>query len=325
MARRKRRTREQRHDQPPNPLASATEEAPRESTDSERWGFEEGTEIAPGRRALQRLGGGDTYEAYLAWDDTLHATVVVKILRPHVAQNRNDLEHLKREVQTLNRLAHPTIVRCFGAVTSGPRPHLVLEHLEGPRLSTFIRRFGPLPIEQMLPLGLRICSALHYLETQRIVHLDVKPSNIVMSADPRLIDFSIARSWKRALQLTTDVGTRRFMAPEQCLPGERGEVGAPADIWGLGMTMYRAITGESAFDFIAPKEEKDPLLRYPQLTEEPHQLPDEIPIQVREPVMACLASDPAARPAAAALSAALEPLVALLPTARPLGRRRPRL
>lgn len=296
-----------------------------EEKEKRRWAFDEGDEIAPGRYVLKRLGGGAAYEAHVAWDDMLHTTVVVKVLRPDHVESKRNLEHLRREVKILRQLNHPIIVRCFGAVTSGERPHIVLEHLEGLRLSTLIRKYGFLPIEQLLPLGLQICGALHYTHAHNIVHLDVKPANIVMSADPRLIDFSIARTFRQAAELTGDVGTRRFMAPEQCLPGKRGIVGPPADVYGLGATLYRAITGDYAFEFTAPRTEPDPFVKFPQLTQEPRPLSDQVPVQLREPVMATLHPDPAKRPTAADLSAQLQPLVALLPTSRPLGRRRPRL
>jgi serine/threonine protein kinase len=300
-------------------------EAEEEDKEKRRWAFEEGDEIAPGRYVLKRLGGGAAYEAHVAWDDMLHTTVVVKVLRPDHVDSKRNLEHLRREVKILRQLNHPIIVRCFGAVTSGERPHIVLEHLEGLRLSTLIRKYGSLPIEQLLPLGLQICAALHYTHAHKIVHLDVKPANIVMSADPRLIDFSIARSFRQAAELTGDVGTRRFMAPEQCLPGKRGIVGPPADVYGLGATLYRAITGDYAFEFTAPRTEPDPFVKFPQLSQAPQPLSEEIPVQLREPVMATLHPDPAKRPTAAELSARLQPLVAMLPSARPLGRRRPRL
>lgn len=307
------------------PPATAGAEQPASPEHPKKWRFAEGAEIVPGRHALTLLGAGTAFEAYLAWDDDLHTTVVVKILKPHLVGNRRELEHLRREVQILKRLAHPVIVRSFDAVTGGPRPHIVLEHLEGPRLSSLIRRYGPLPLEQLLPLALQICSALHYLETQRVVHLDIKPANIVMSASPRLIDFSLARSWKLAAEIPRGVGTRRYMAPEQCLPGERGVVGAPADIYGLGATLYRAISGDLPFSEWPPKEERDPLVKYPQLTKEPRPLPVTVPEPVAEPVMACLDPDPSGRPTAAELSSGFEALVGLLPKARPLGRRRPRL
>ena len=92
----------------------------------------------------------------------------------------------------LRTLAHPMLLRSYGAQLGGERPHLVLEHIEGPRLSTLMRRYG-MSLEQLLPLALNLCAVLHYLAHERVVHLDVKPSNIIMGGEPRLIDLSIAR------------------------------------------------------------------------------------------------------------------------------------
>ena len=75
---------------------------------------------------------------------------------------------------------------------------MVLEHIDGPRLSSLIRRHGPLPEQQYLPLAIDIASALHYLRYVDVVHLDIKPSNIIMGAPARLIDLSVARSRERA-------------------------------------------------------------------------------------------------------------------------------
>ena len=106
------------------------------------------------------------------------------------------------------RVNHPVLLRSFDAVLDGLRPHLVLEHLEGPRLSKLlVREYGPLPPEQLLPLALQLSSALHYLHQEGFVHLDVKPGNIIMGAPPRLIDMSVARSVASAGTLERVVGT----------------------------------------------------------------------------------------------------------------------
>src|SRR5918997_2473880 len=87
-----------------------------------RWGLAEGDEIAPGRHALRRLGGGHRYEAYLSFDDHLHAVVVVKLIRPHLVDDEHTLAGLRAEAQMLRRLSHPVILRAFDAVLGGPRP-----------------------------------------------------------------------------------------------------------------------------------------------------------------------------------------------------------
>jgi len=271
-----------------------------------KWELREGDEIAPGRSALRRLGGGTRYEAYLAFDEHLHAIVVVKLIRPHLIEHAGALAGLASEVEILDGLDHPVIVRGFGHVLDGPRPHVVLEHLEGPRLSSLIRRYGPLPPEQLVPLATQLCSALHYLAAEEIVHLDVKPSNTIMSAPPRLIDLSVAMPLAAARALERSRGTDAFMAPEQCDPVALGPVGAAADVFGLGATLYMAATGERPFPDADHKSD-DPVARWPQLDTDPN--PVLLPSQVAAPVLACLQRSPVERPSPAELSDALEPVL----------------
>jgi serine/threonine protein kinase len=289
----------------------------------ERWGFGEGAEIAPGRHAVKRLGGGHRYDAYLAWDDHLRTLVVVKVVRPHLVDDARTLEGLAGEARMLERLSHPVLLRSFDAVLEGPRPHLVLEHLEGPRLSSLLRRYGPLPAEQLLPLAIQVAAALHYIAAEGVVHLDVKPSNIIMAGPPRLIDLSVAMDAEAAARLDHHVGTDAYMAPEQCDPAGFGGVGPAADVWGLGATLYRAATGERAFS--DPGGDGDrPERRWPQLVEEPRPFGAKVAPQVAHPVLAALAHAPGDRPTAGELADELEPVLAGLPGPR-LSRLKPRL
>src|SRR5918999_6392050 len=209
------------------------------------WHFHEGAAIAPGRTVLKQLGGGSRYEALLVWDERRFAMMVAKALRPDQAADEHALRELRREAEALERLAHPVIVRGFGAVLDGPHPHLLIEHLEGPTLRRVIKKGGPLPLQQVLPLALHLAAALHYMARERMVHLDVKPDNIVMGVPPRLIDLSIACDLERAARLRGPIGTDSYMAPEQC--GEGGRIGTAADVFGLGATLFHAITGHKPF------------------------------------------------------------------------------
>jgi eukaryotic-like serine/threonine-protein kinase len=305
--------------------AAKTESAQAASKPEEsRWGLREGDEIVPGRHVLRRLGGGFRYEAYLAWDDRLYAVVVVKVLRPGLVESERALRGLGEEAEMLSRLDHPVIVRGFDAVLDGPRPHLVLEHLEGPRLSTLVRKYGPLPVEQLVPLAVQLCSALHYLHGEGVVHLDVKPSNIIMGAPPRLIDLSVALTAAKCQTLDVPVGTDAYMAPEQCDPEALGPVGTPADIWGLGVTLYRAATGERPFREPAGRDAA-PEERWPQLVEAPEPLDGgRVGPALGEPIMSCLAHEPSPRPKPHELAAVLEPVLGALPKPR-LSRLKPRI
>jgi serine/threonine protein kinase len=286
----------------------------RPAPDKTGWEFAEGDDIVPGRQAVRPLGGGNRYEAWLAWDERMRALVVAKLIRPDQAADASARRTLAREAAMLARLAHPLLVRSFGSDAHGPRPHLVLEFVEGPRLSTLIRRFG-LVLEQVVPLALNLCSALHYMAEEGVVHLDVKPRNIIMAGSPRLIDLSIARPLDDIHSLTGPAGTDAYMAPEQADPARRAEIGPPSDVWGLGVTVHEAFTG--LLPFPRPSEHE----RHPQLTHGPR-IAEGVPPKLEPLVLSCLERRPADRPTAAELGDALEPFVAALPAPK-LGRFRP--
>ena len=272
------------------------------------WEFREGEEIAPGLTALQLLGGGTRYEAFLAFDEQLHHATVVKMLRPDRTENEDALLGLRDEARLLGSLNHPAIARVLRTAIDHERPHIVLELVEGPRLSTLIRRFGPLELEQAAPLAVEVASALHYLHGLGAVHLDVKPKNLIMGAPPRLIDLSIARSLVVAASLTIPVGTDAYMAPEQCRP-EQGLVGPAADVWGLGATLHEALRGEPAFPRGSRARGASPAQRWPQLERTPAPLPAWIPSELSEVTEAALAYEAADRPTAREVAETVEPLL----------------
>ena len=171
----------------------------------------------------------------------------------------------------------------------------------------------------MLPLGLQLCSAVHYMGTRDVVHLDIKPRNIIMTGPPRLIDFSLALRTDELAGVSSPVGTPKYMAPEQCDPARFRELGSATDVWGIGVTLYWALAKRSPFP--APSSEEDAPLeqRYPQLVHEPAPLPADVPAALAELIRATLAPRPEDRPTAGQVAAELEPLVAALPSPR-LGR-----
>lgn len=281
------------------------------------WGFAEGDAITAELTALRKLGGGSAYEAWLAFDEITWLPVVVKVLRPDQVADERSLQGLRREARALERLNHPVTVRGLRHEAEGERPHLVLEQVDGPRLSTLVRKHGPLQPAQYLPLAIDVASALHYFGRMGWVHLDVKPSNVIMGAPARLIDLSVARPLDDAASLRQPVGTDAWMAPEQCAPGEEwGVSGSASDVWGLGATLFHAVTGQRPF------AGKRGVLRlrpeassgaYPQLVGEPGELPRDVPGPVAEIIRACLQKRPEDRPLPAEVTDALEPVLAALP------------
>jgi serine/threonine protein kinase len=194
-------------------------------------------------------------------------------------------------------------------------------------LRQLIRRGGPAPLEQLLPLAAHVAAALHYMAVVGMVHLDVKPDNIVMGVPPRLIDLSIARTLERAASSRSPLGTDAYMPPEQCAPAEHpGAIGPASDVWGLGATLHHAVSGEVPFP--RPREARDsedPRVRFPQLEGEPRPLPERTPAALRGLIARTLSKLPADRPSASELVLELEPLVADLPRKLVFGRRSARV
>jgi serine/threonine protein kinase len=282
---------------------------------SDSWGFAEGDAITPELTAMRLLGGGTSYEAYLAFDEITYSPVVVKVVRPDQVRDGSSLRGLRRETEALAAVNHPVVVRGLRHRLEGERPHLVLEQIDGPRLSSLIRRHGPLPEQQYLPLAIELASALHYLRHLGWTHLDIKPSNVIMGAPVRLIDLSLARPIDAAAALDTEIGTDYYMAPEQCLPGERGVPGFASDIWGLGATIYHAVAGHRPFDN-GDRHAEDRTLRYPQLLDPPYEMPETTPHEVVKILFAALEAGPSNRPLPHEFAEALEPVLARQPKAR---------
>lgn len=282
------------------------------------WRLAQGDPITRDLTAVRLLGGGSSYEAYLAFDEVTYAPVVVKMVRPGLVEDASSLRGLRREVEALATVNHPVVVRGLRHELEGERPHVVLEQVDGPRLSSLLRRYGPLHEQQYLPLAIEVASALHYLRHLGWTHLDVKPSNVIMGAPARLIDLSVARRIEDATELRAPIGTDYYLAPEQAAPQVAGRPGHASDVWGLCATLFEAVAGYRAFrdgDQDAP----DVRDRYPQLVDEPYDLPDRTPDEVVKIVYAGLDKDPASRPLPHEVAEALEPVLARQPRARLAG------
>ena len=282
------------------------------------WHFAEGDRITPELVAVRRLGGGAAYDAFLAFDEVTWGPVVVKVLRPAQVANPSSLRGLRREVAALDAVNHPVVVRKLRHSFEKDRPHLVLESIDGPRLSTLLRRYGPLQPAQYLPLAIDIASALQYLRHIGHVHLDIKPSNVIMGAPARLIDLSLARPEAEAAALDHPIGTDAYMAPEQADPPRTGSPTFASDVFGLSATLFEAMAGYRPFDDGDP-EGAAPHDQWPQLVRAPYDLPQTVPAPVVKLVIAGLDRELENRPTPIEIAEGLEPVYAEVPTGRLAG------
>lgn len=250
-------------------------------------------------RAGQRLGriivsapvdDSSPDPVYLVWHRGLLAPLACKAF----ASERR----AHREAEVLSAMTHPNIVRCFGVAPPGL---LLMEFLEGPTLSRLLRTAprGRLSAGDALRVAIQIGAALVHMHERGYLHLDVKSANIIVSARrPVLCDLGTARTIRGA-RINEPTGTDEYMAPEQCKPGD---VGCAADVFGLGVTLYRMLTG--TFPFPASSRSRP----YPQCVVPAVPLTQHLPRAPRALtalVQQCLARDPADRPALGTLLPAL--------------------
>lgn len=265
------------------------------------WHLRSGDGIDAGLVVRQLLGGGRRYEVYRARDETSSRDVVVKMLRPSRLADAGSREAFAREVRIAGRLAHPNLVRLLRS-RDGARPYLVLELVDAPSLADHLAERGAVGVPEVCVLGIRALAALAHVHASGVVHLDVKPANLTVGDPPRLLDLGSARELPAVLR--RPVGTAAYMSPEQC---RGGEITAKADLFGLGATLYEALTGLRPFPE-GEAADAELTARYPQLVEEPQPLAELLPAApapLTALVHACLAREPRDRPASAAEAASV--------------------
>jgi serine/threonine protein kinase len=259
--------------------------------------LEAGETIAPGYEVIAHLHRSNNFDVYDAWSEERGSRCIAKTPIPDLLEDRELTRGLFREGRLLKKLTHPHIVRAYEAIR-GPRPALILEMLTGATLAYLIDTSSRrLPVTDIVHLGLHLCSAVGYLHRHNILHLDLKPSNIVSECQrAKILDLSIARPPGRGEQ---GAGTRNYMAPEQA----RGDnLGPASDVWGIGAVLFEAATGELPFG--ADDGDED---RYEQLERraEPVRSYRRVPAAFNDLVGSCLDPDPALRPTLAELANAL--------------------
>jgi serine/threonine protein kinase len=259
----------------------------------------DGERLVPGYEVKAHLSRGNHLDVYEAWSEERACRVVAKTPRPDCLEDRETVRALTREGRLLKKFTHPHIVRAY-EVLKEPQPVVILETLTGATLEYLIdTRARRLAISEIVHLGLHLCSALHYLHRQGVLHLDLKPSNIISESRlAKIIDLSIARPTGRGRE---GAGTTQYMAPEQVT----GDHLSPAtDVWGVGAVLWEAATGEEPFN---ADDEDDDEPSYEQLERRivPIRSYRRVPAAFASLVESCLEPDPARRPTVREIADAL--------------------
>ena len=268
-------------------------------------------------------------EVWLGHDPASGQECALKRMRPEWLVDEESRERFQREARVLSGFRHPGLV---GWLETGwdeqGAPWIAMELLPGGTLRARVEQRGPLPPREAAGLGRDLARTLADVHARGVLHRDLKPDNVLFDAQgrPRLSDFGLARPLFQGRSLTAEgaiLGSPGYLAPEQIL-GEKAHLGPGTDVFGLGATLYFALTGAPPFDGPTP------VARFQAaLTEDPappSRLRPGVPAVLDAIVLRCLARAPQARfPSAFALAAALESCLAAERGPEPATERRPAL
>jgi serine/threonine protein kinase len=263
-----------------------------------------GTALDRNITVLGAVEGRRAQPVYIVWNHRAWCPMACKLFE--------SFAHAQREAAVLRAFEHPGIVRCLGTGRAG---YMLMEFLEGPTLSRYLRSKpgGRLSVSDALRVAIYLGSALIHMHARGFLHLDVKPSNVIVyRGRPVLFDLDIARrrsrTWHGRIR-----GTAPYMAPEQCV---HGELTRAADVFGLGVTLYQALAGTLPFPEGRGRN------RYPQTKVEATPLRDRLPRApkgLEELLQRCLARHPAERPTLVELMPALHRFISSGPAMWPEG------
>ncbi|MFJ6938418.1 serine/threonine-protein kinase [Streptomyces sp. NPDC101132] len=208
--------------------------------------------VADRYRLLGPLGRGGMGVVWRARDELLNREVAVKEVRAPAgldeAEVRRMYARLEREAWAAARVSHRGVVTVYDVVTEDGRPWIVMELVRGLSLAEVLEAEGPLPPHRAAHIGEQVLTALRAAHEAGVLHRDVKPANVLVANDGRVVlgDFGIARlEGSAALTMTGEVvGSPEFLAPERALGREPGP---ESDLWSLGVLLYAAVEGVSPF------------------------------------------------------------------------------
>ncbi|MET7686351.1 protein kinase [Streptomyces sp. NPDC005423] len=213
---------------------------------------DEGRLIAGRYLILDRIGRGGMATVWRAHDELLGRQVAVKKLHSQpqldVAELATLFERARREAHSAARISHPNVVVVHDVVDDEGRPTIVMEYVRSTTLADRIKADGTVPLDEVARIGRGVIAALWAAHRAGVLHRDVKPANVLLAEDGRVVltDFGIAQAVETSALTRTGqlVGSVDFMAPERLVGAKPGP---EADLWALGATLFEAVEGRSPF------------------------------------------------------------------------------
>lgn len=265
-------------------------------------------------RLVERAGSGSMGEMWKAEDTKLGRTVALKLFPHHVTADESALEAIRQEARHLAALNHPNICTIHGLEEHGGQSFLAMEYIDGQPL-TAVLEGDRLPAQRVAEIGVQIARALAFAHSNGVIHRDVKPANVMLTAGAvvKLTDFGIAQTIPNLAapapstnSTQSPAGTLGYLSPEQA---RGGPVDARSDIFSLGVVLYELATGRRPFRGDTPAAVLRALTG--QQPARPRSLDPGMPRELERVILKALEKDTALRwQDAGALAEALEPIAA---------------
>ena len=210
-------------------------------------------EVLTSRYELHRqLANGGTADVFLARDQLLNRPVAVKVLSEELSSDDAFVERLRQEAQVVASLNHQNIVGVFDQGEHEGAPFIVMEYVDGRSLDSILRNEGKLDPDRAAMIAVDVAAALDAAHRQGMVHMDVKPGNVLITEDGqvKLADFGIAKALKDGSETDytvedgTVMGTATYLSPEQA---QGRKVGPRSDVYSLAVVLYEMIAGQPPF------------------------------------------------------------------------------